>query len=288
MEQVNTLIEQWHERIGPLQQKAVESRSGYLAVTAKLDALKTPVPEGGLGARAGGYLRKAFNFAFRAPVLLYNQDLAQLGAQRDQSILDRFITDTVSGLATEIMPALEKTAPAEAAKIRSLEKALDSGVKARSAAGVAAISCAQASGSLQWANNKYYFNALQRSQNSDRDLRKAETTIGDFNTALQTAGIKDAGFFDDVADITFSKFGPEYSRSNGAKFSEAQRRLESQSSTMTAQIDSVKADLLDKLHAAAGQLGIRTKAFESLIIAAHQRIKPPQAAIGGAAPKADF
>lgn len=287
MEQVNTLIEQWHDRIGPLQQKAVESRSAYLAITAKLDALKAPVPEGGLAARTGGYLRKAFNFAIRAPVLLYNQDLAQLGVQRDQSILDRFITDTVSRLATEIIPALEKTAPAEAAKIEALEKALDSGVKARSAASVAAISCAQASGSLQWANNKYYFNALQRSQNSERDLRKADTAIGTFNAALEVAGVKDVRF-DDISDVTFSKFGPEYSGSNGAKFSNARWRLEEQNSAMTAQIDSVKADLLNGLHAAAGKLGIRTKALESLIVAAHQRIKPPQAAIGGAAPQADF
>jgi hypothetical protein len=287
MEQINTIIEQWHERIGPLQQKAVESRGEYLAITAKLDALKTPVPEGGLAARTGGYLRKAFDFAIRAPILLYNQDLAQMGLQRDQSILDRFITDTVSHLAGEIAPALAKTAPDAAMKIDLLEKALDSGVKARSTAGVAAISCAQASGSLQWANNKYYFNALQRSRNSERDLRQAETAIGVFNAALEAAGIKDKRF-DDIADVTFSKFGPEYSRSNGAKFSDARYRLEAQRGSMTTEIDNVKAALLDSLHAAAGTLGIRTKAFESLITAAHQRVKPPQATIGGAPPKADF
>ncbi|MDP2205740.1 MAG: hypothetical protein Q8K65_05480 [Alphaproteobacteria bacterium] len=270
-----------------MQQKAVESRGAYLAITAKLDALKTPVPEDGLAARAGGYLRKAFDFAIRAPVLLYNQDLAQLSLQRDQSILDRFITDTVSHLAGEIAPAVKEAAPAEAARIEALEKALDSGVKARSAAGVAAISCAQASGSLQWANNKYYFNALQRSQNSERDLRQAETALGAFNAALEAADIK-GSHFDNVADVTFSKFGPEYSRSNSEKFTDARVRLEAQTGSLTAQIDRVKAELLDSLHAAAGTLGIRTKAFESLITAAHQRIKPPQAALGGAPPKADF
>jgi len=287
MEQINTVIEQWHERIGPLQQKAVESRSAYLAVSADLEKLKTPVPEGGLVARTGGYLRKAFSYAFRAPVLLYNQDLAKLGMQRDQSILDRFITDTVSNLAGEILPALGKTAPQDALKIEALQKALDAGVKARSASDIAAISCAQAGGSMQWANNKYYFNALQRSRNSERDLNGAAKALRDFNASLEAAGFKEVRF-DDVSDVTFSKFGPEYSGSNGAKFSDARFRLEGQRGAVTSQLDTVKAGLLDALDAAAGSLGIKTKAFESLISAAHQRIKPPQAAIGGAPPKADF
>lgn len=287
MDQINTIIEQWHDRIGPLQQKAMESRGAYLATTAKLDALKAPVEAGNIAARAGGYLRKAFNYAFRAPVLLYNQDQAQLGMQRDQSVLDRFITDTVSKLAGEITPALEKTAPEAAARIAALEKAMDLGVKARGAAGVAEISCVQASGNMQWANNKYYFNALQRSQNSERDVRKAQAAIGAFNTALGAAGVADVRF-DDASDIIFSKFGPEYSGINNAKFSDVRRRMETQRPAMGSQIDAVKTQLLDSLQAAANTLGINTKAFDSLITAAHQRIRPVSATIGGAAPKADF
>lgn len=287
MEQINTVIEQWHERIGPLQQKAVESRSAYLASAAALEKLKTPIPGDGLATRAGGYLRKAFGYAFRAPVLLYQQDLAKLGMQRDQSTLDRFITDTVSRLANEIIPALEKAAPQDAAKIETLQKALDAGARARSASDIAAISCAQASGSMQWANNKYYFNALQRSRNSERDLNAAKEALHDFNARLSAAGFEGARF-DEIADVTFSKFGPEYSRSNSAKFSNARFRLEGQRDAVTVQVDEVKASLLDALDAAAGKLGFKTKAFESLISAAHQRIKPPQASISGAPPKADF
>ncbi len=287
MDQINTIIEQWHDKIGPLQQKAVESRGAYLATAAKLEALKSPIETGNIAARAGGYLRKAFNFAFRAPALLYNQDLAHLAMQRDQSILDRFITDTVSKLTAEIAPAVQKIDPEAAGKITALEKAMDMGAKARSAAGVAEISCAQASGNMQWANSKYYFNALQRSQNSERDVRKAQTAIREFNVALGAAGITDVRF-DDTSDVTFSKFGPEYSGINNAKFSDVRRRMESQRPVMGSQIDDVKTQLLDSLQAASEKLGIKTKALDSLITAAHQRIRPVSATIGGAAPKADF
>lgn len=287
MEQVNTVIEQWHERIGPLQQRAVETRGAYMAATQKLEDLKTPVPEGGIAARAGGYLRKAFGYAFRAPVLLYKQDLAKLDMQREQFTLDSFITETTSRLAAQITPALEKSAPAEAVKIAQLQEALDTGLHARRASDTAIISCEQAANNIQWANNKYYFNALQRCQNSERSLSAASAAITAFNDTLEKSALRDARF-DDAADVKFGKFGPEFSGANNAKFNDARRRLSAQRGEMSACIDELKTELLDSLSRAAGTLGIKTKAFDSLITAAHQRIKPVAATIGGAAPKADF
>lgn len=287
MDQINTVIEQWHERIGPLQQSAAEARGAYLSFGEKLESLKTPVPEGGLAARAGGYLRKAFGYAFRMPYLLYEQDIAKLVMEREQYRLDSFIVDTTAKIADTLAPALDAAGKDGAEKIRALQTALNGGIAARQSLGSAAISCAQSANNIQWANNKYYFNALQRSQNSERDLRRAGTAIAGFNTAL-AAVRPEAPVFDTIADITFSKFGPEYSGENTGKFMAAQRRLEDLRAPITAQLGEIKADLLDALEAAAGALSLRSKAFDSMIHAAHQRIKPVGATIGGAPPKADF
>ncbi len=287
MEQLNIVIDQWHERIGPLQQKAVDSRAAYLAAAQKLDALKSPVPKDTSPAvRAGGHLRKAFAYAFRAPALLYKQDSARLEMQREQFKLDTFITDTTSQLATALAPALGKVAPEIAQKIDTLQSALDAGLKARKDSDYAVISCAQAANNIQWANNKYYFNALQRCQNSARHLRDATEAVKKFNAALELAD--SAARFDDISNIQFDKFGPEFAGSNNAKFTDARKRLESQRGAMSASIDDLRAHLLDTLAEAADKLGMKSKAFDSLIQAAHQRIRPVTATLGGAAPKADF
>ena len=293
MEQINTVIEQWHERIGPLQQKAVETRGAYMAASSKIEDLKTPVPEGGIAARTGGYLRKAFGYAFRAPVLLYKQELAKLDMQREQFTLDSFITDTTSRLCAEITPALAKTAPQEAEKITALQDALSAGLTARKKSDYAIISCEQAANNIQWANNKYYFNALQRCQNSARSLRDTSEALKEFNIRLEKADFASTSAaqlknFDDVADVEFGKFGPEFSGTNNAKFNAARRRLSDQRAEMSQSIDNLRTDLLDSLSAAADKLGIRTKAFDSLITAAHQRIKPAAPTVSGAAPKSDF
>src|SRR6218665_26827 len=287
MEQLNTVIDQWHERIGSLQQSAVESRAAYLTATQKLDSLKAPIPNGaGTAARAGGYLRKAFGYAFRAPVLLYKQDSAKLDMQREQFKLDTFITETTSQLAAALAPALIKAAPDTAQKIDTLQTALAAGLKARKDSDYAVISCAQAANNIQWANNKYYFNALQRCQNSARHVRDASDSIQVFNETLSRTGTP--ARFDDIGNIQFAKFGPEFSGSNNAKFTDARKRLEGQRSDMSVCIDDLRAHLLDTLAQAADTLAVKSKAFDSLIQAAHQRIRPVSATIGGAAPKADF
>lgn len=287
MEQLNTVIDQWHERIGALQQRAVESRAAYLATSQKLDSLKTPVPnDKGTAARAGGYLRKAFGYAFRAPMLLYKQDSAKLDMQREQFKLDSFITETTSQLATALAPALGKAAPDTAHKIDTLQSALDAGLKARKDSDYAVISCAQAANNIQWANNKYYFNALQRCQNSARHLRDASDAIEKFNTTLGQAGTP--ARFDDIGNIQFEKFGPEFSGSNNVKFTDARKRLEAQRGEMSVCIDDLRTHLLDTLSQAADTLAVKSKAFDSLIQAAQQRIRPVSATIGGATPKADF
>lgn len=287
MDKINTIIDQWHEQIGPLQQKAVESRATYLAARYKLESLKSPpAPEGNLAVRAAGYLRNAFTFAFRAPALHHKTEIARLGMQREQFQLDRFITETTSQLAASLSPALEITSPDDAPRMRHLQAALDSGLQARQKSDIAALSCAQAANNIQWANNRYYFNALQRCQNSARSLQDAVNAIGGFNDALIAAG--HSAKFDSVSDVSFSKFGPEFSGINTAKFNEARRRLEGQRQELSGAVNDLRADLLDSLSAAADKLGVKTKAFDSMIQAAHQRLRPPAATITGAAPKADF
>lgn len=287
MEQINTVIDQWHEQIGPLQQRAVESRAAYLSAQHKIEALKTPPAAGdSMAARASGYLRQAFRAAFVAPALNHKAEVARLGMQREQFQLDRFITETTSQLAATMSPALEKAAPEDAVRIALLQKTLDSGIDARQKSDIAALSCAQAANNIQWANTRYYFNALQRCQNSARSLQDAVKAIDTFNSDLSRGG--NAANFDSIADIGFSKFGPEYSGSNTAKFNEARRRLEEQRHDISATINALRADLLDSLSAAADKLGVKTKAFDSMIQAAHQRLRPPAATITGASPKADF
>ena len=287
MEQINTVIDQWHDRIGPLQQKAVESRAAYLTAHQKIDSLRSPMPpQTGNVRRAAGYLRKAFGYAFRAPVLMYKQDSAKLDMQREQFKLDSFITETTSQLAAAIAPALKKSAPETAVKIDALQAALDAGLKARKDSDYAVISCAQAANNIQWANNKYYFNALQRCQNSARHVRDASESIKAFNGALGVAEAKSQ--FDDMSDIRFGKFGPEFSGDNNAKFSDARRRLDAQRGAMSVCIDDLRTNLLDTIAAAADTLGVKSKALDSMIQAAQQRIRPVSATINGAAPKADF
>lgn len=287
MEQINTIIEQWDDRIGPLQQKAAENRAAFLKINEQIEKLKTPVAKGGLITRGGGYLRKAFGFAIKAPVLYYKKDLAQLDMQRGQYNLDQFIVQTTAQLAEAIVPTLAKTAPTEAAHISQMQNVLDAGQKARSKSEIAILSCAQASNNIQWANNKYYFNALQRSQNSERDVRQAGKALDEFNTALGTLK-NDAPKFATVADVVFTKFGPEYAQTNNAKFSDISSRLQEQRGRLGAEINGIKADLLDALEQAAGKIGIQSRGLSSLIQAAHQRIKPAEATMSGARPKADF
>lgn len=288
MKELNTIIEQWHERIGPLQQQAVKTRATYLGVQAQIDSLKPSAnAPSGLAGLAKGYLQQAFTLAIRRPLLAYKKDLAQLAMQRDQFRLDSFITETTAQITAEIMPELHKIAPAQAEAITKLQTALEAGFKARNTSDVAAISCAQASGTMQWANTTYYFNALQRSQNAERDLRQAQAARQAFNAALSEI-VPAAVQFDDISNINFSKFGPEFSRSNGEKFSQAGRRLNAERTEMSASLNDLKTELLGHLSGAANKLGVRSKGFDSLLTAAHQRIKPPGPTIAGAAPKADF
>lgn len=287
MENVNNVIDQWHERIGPLQQKAVEGRAAFLKINEHIEKLKAPVPAGGVIARGNGYLRKAFTFAVKAPALYYKKSLAQLDMQRGQFNLDLFIVQTTVKLTEAIVPALAKAAPDQAAHISKLQDALDTGSKARSKSEIAILSCAQSTNNIQWANNKYYFNALQRSQNSERDIRQAGAALDEFNLAL--ARIKpDAPVFDTIADVAFTKFGPEYAQTNNRKFSDASSRMQAQRGNLSAEVNGLKTDLLDALQQAAGKLGLQNRGLDSLIQAAHQRIKPAEAAVAGAAPKADF